>query len=510
MAWQSSGTNNEEMVDNMKRFGVIHSDAVVEAFRAVDRRYFVPNTSRAHVDEPIREGHIHISAPHIYGCIVEALHITPKSSTSFLNIGSGTGYLSSIVAHIVGPTGICYGIELDRQAYDHGVESVDRWKKENKHLELPLMEFIHGNGLSIDGGTGEAIHGFDRIYIGATIERSKMKELASLLRLGGIMVGPVDDELLQVTRIRKSDSTSSDLPRSFHGNSHKLSDDFSENVITGVRFASLVNGPPLPTVIQSRVWGPSLHKHYPETFRNSCKEILLCSQASAHQPPPFVPIIKKADQINVAAQLPKSLWLEVLSFCNRDWFEQPKSEAEILRQRLQHYEIVTARAEEARRDAEMRLQMMIRERDGYRRLALRTQVRLQSIINESATANEPEDMLTDDETSLVISRFSRTRVVSGMNAFIRQFQQDLSDDDQDDDLEDDQGSQEIRLETLDDASTSNSVDDDVSDGLESSSTNSDTLVPTRISTDTSSTESVMFRQSRTVSMSSDDMRISQI
>lgn len=150
----------------------------------------LPQTSRAHVDEPIREGHIHISAPHIYGCIVEALHIAPKSSTSFLNIGSGTGYLSSIVAHIVGPTGICYGIELDRQAYDHGVESVDRWKKENEHLELPLMEFIHGNGLTIDGDTGEAIHGFDRIYIGATIERSKMKELASLLRLGGIMVGP--------------------------------------------------------------------------------------------------------------------------------------------------------------------------------------------------------------------------------------------------------------------------------------------------------------------------------
>lgn len=146
--------------------------------------------SRAHADEPLREGQIHISAPHIYGCIVEALQVTPKSSMSFLNIGSGTGYLSSIVAHIVGPTGMCYGIELSRPAYEHGILSVKRWKEENDDIELPLMEFIHGNGLNIEARSGEATHGFDRIYVGAAIERSKLAELASLLRFGGILVCP--------------------------------------------------------------------------------------------------------------------------------------------------------------------------------------------------------------------------------------------------------------------------------------------------------------------------------
>jgi protein-L-isoaspartate O-methyltransferase len=121
---------------------------------------------------------------------VEALHITPKSSMSFLNIGSGTGYLSSIVAHILGTTGMCYGIELSRQAYEHGLVSVDRWKGENDQIELPLMEFIHGNGLNIETKIGEASHGFDRIYVGAAIERSKLMELASLLRFGGILVVP--------------------------------------------------------------------------------------------------------------------------------------------------------------------------------------------------------------------------------------------------------------------------------------------------------------------------------
>jgi protein-L-isoaspartate O-methyltransferase len=109
---------------------------------------------------------------------------------SFLNIGSGTGYLSTLVAHILGPTGMCYGIELSREAYEHGIISVNRWKEENDSIEMPLMEFIHGNGLNIDAKTGEAAFGFDRIYVGAAIERSKLMELASMLRFGGILVGP--------------------------------------------------------------------------------------------------------------------------------------------------------------------------------------------------------------------------------------------------------------------------------------------------------------------------------
>jgi protein-L-isoaspartate O-methyltransferase len=523
--------------------------------------YTKNSLSRAHADEPLREGHIHISAPHIYGCIVEALHVTPNSSISFLNIGSGTGYLSSIVAHIVGSTGICYGIEINRQAYEHGVSSVNRWKEENDHVELPLLEFIRGNGLNIDAKVGEAIHGFDRIYVGAAVERSKLNELASLLRLGGILVGPgmfmmlneinpglcvtfvlrlltrvwnfvyvllqpkVDDELLQVTRVRNSNDTLITVPRSIRGGPPTLSEEFTEHVVTGVRFASLVHSPSMPTVIHSRIWGPSLHKHYPETFRNSCKEILLCSQASMYQPPPIVPIVREESTINVASQLPKSIWLEILTYTHRDWFEQPQPEAEVLRRRLEQEQLAAQRADEARREAEMRLRMMERERDGYRRLALRTQARLQTILNErgdaSSNVNEPEDMLTDDETSQILSRFSRSRVVlslSGMNALIRQFQQELSDDDQDDEIDDDEENSsaddhtnhtDIGAETLDDVSQSNSGDNN-SDGLDTSS--SESILPTVHVSHSSDTSSMMTisRPSRTISVSSDDMKISQI
>jgi protein-L-isoaspartate O-methyltransferase len=57
----------------------------------------------AHADQPIKEGNIHISAPHIYGTVMEELELPSNSSLSFLNAGSGTGYLTCIAASILGP-----------------------------------------------------------------------------------------------------------------------------------------------------------------------------------------------------------------------------------------------------------------------------------------------------------------------------------------------------------------------------------------------------------------------
>ena len=68
------------------------------------------NEDSAHSDQPLKEGNVHISAPHIYGSVIEALSLVPNSCTSFLNIGSGTGYVSCIVAEILGPNSLNYGI----------------------------------------------------------------------------------------------------------------------------------------------------------------------------------------------------------------------------------------------------------------------------------------------------------------------------------------------------------------------------------------------------------------
>jgi protein-L-isoaspartate O-methyltransferase len=101
---------------------------VEDGFRKVDRKFFVPKASQrsvvtvynffrqlsnlssvsqnrqemAHSDQPLKEGNVHISAPHIYGSVLEALELRKDTSLSFLNAGSGTGYLTCIAATILG------------------------------------------------------------------------------------------------------------------------------------------------------------------------------------------------------------------------------------------------------------------------------------------------------------------------------------------------------------------------------------------------------------------------
>lgn len=145
----------------------------------------------AHSDQPLKEGNIHISAPHIYGSVVEALELTPNTGMSFLNIGSGTGYLSCIVAEILGPTSTHYGIELYADVVEHCQEAIMAWKATRPNTSaLAHIDILHGNGLQIDSRQGESNVGLDRIYIGAAVERRELNQLVALLKPGGILVGP--------------------------------------------------------------------------------------------------------------------------------------------------------------------------------------------------------------------------------------------------------------------------------------------------------------------------------
>lgn len=57
----------------------------------------------AYADQPLKEGNIHLSAPHIYGSVLEALELRKNESLSFLNAGAGSGYLTCLAASMLGP-----------------------------------------------------------------------------------------------------------------------------------------------------------------------------------------------------------------------------------------------------------------------------------------------------------------------------------------------------------------------------------------------------------------------
>ena len=52
------------------------------------------------------------------------------------------------------------------------------------------IHIIKGNGLNILTSQGEGVVGFDRIYIGAAVDKEDLANIIELLSPGGILVGP--------------------------------------------------------------------------------------------------------------------------------------------------------------------------------------------------------------------------------------------------------------------------------------------------------------------------------
>ena len=80
-------------------------------------------------------------------------------------------------------------MEIFQDVVEHAKKASKQWKNAMTK-PVPDIEWIHGNALNINPEKGEALVGFDRIYIGASVDKEHLPKLTGLLRPGGILVGP--------------------------------------------------------------------------------------------------------------------------------------------------------------------------------------------------------------------------------------------------------------------------------------------------------------------------------
>src|SRR5207253_8846717 len=127
------------LVDGLKAAGYVRSAAVEAAFRTVPRHVFLPDVSLAEVytDRAFPTKHADgrpissSSQPAIMAIMLEQLALQPGQRV--LEIGAGTGYNATLIAHIVGKGGHVVTIDIDEDlvliARQHlaaaGFDSVD-------------------------------------------------------------------------------------------------------------------------------------------------------------------------------------------------------------------------------------------------------------------------------------------------------------------------------------------------------------------------------------------------
>ncbi|MCI4374307.1 hypothetical protein PGIGA_G00004790 [Pangasianodon gigas] len=199
----SAGEDNDDLIDNLKDAQYIRTDKVEQAFRAIDRGdyYLDGYKENAYKDLAWKHGNIHLSAPCIYSEVMEALKL--QQGLSFLNLGSGTGYLSTMVGLIIGPFGVNHGVELHKDVVEYAKDKLEDFIKNSDSFdkfEFCEPHFVVGNCLEISSDS----HQYDRIYCGAGVQKDHENYMKVMLKVGGILVMPIEDQLTQITRTGQS------------------------------------------------------------------------------------------------------------------------------------------------------------------------------------------------------------------------------------------------------------------------------------------------------------------
>ncbi|MDD5377447.1 MAG: protein-L-isoaspartate O-methyltransferase [Candidatus Gracilibacteria bacterium] len=177
-------SNQEQLVQYLISSGILRTPEIVAAFRQVDRSDFVLehywNEAYQNYPLPIGLGQT-ISQPSTVAFMLELLD--PRAGDVVLDIGSGSGWTTAMLAFLVGNTGYVTGVEILPELVAFGRGNLSRYPFVNASI-LPARK----EGLGIPGNI------FDRILVSAGA-RSFPEGLLDQLNPEGKLVIPVGNSI---------------------------------------------------------------------------------------------------------------------------------------------------------------------------------------------------------------------------------------------------------------------------------------------------------------------------
>lgn len=163
---------------------------IIDAFRNIDRKDFIlpEYLEEVYEDYPLPIGNAQtISQPSTVAFMLELLG--PKGGEKILDVGSGSGWATALLAHIVGEEGNVYGVEIIPELVKFGGENLEKYSFSHASIEEAGTVF----------GLPEKAP-FDKILVSASATTIP-KELIDQLKVGGLLVVPVGTQIVRIDKI---------------------------------------------------------------------------------------------------------------------------------------------------------------------------------------------------------------------------------------------------------------------------------------------------------------------
>lgn len=182
----------DQLVENLISQGQLKNSLLIEAFRNIKREDFVLSEYKEFAGQdaplPIGEGQT-ISQPWTVAFVLELLE--PGPGQKVLDVGSGSGWTSALLAFCVGKNGKVFAAERVSELCEFGKKNISRYT----FIEQGIVEIFCGDASQ---GLPEQAP-FDRILVSAAA-RELPEDLKKQLKIGGRLVIPVNNSIWLVVR----------------------------------------------------------------------------------------------------------------------------------------------------------------------------------------------------------------------------------------------------------------------------------------------------------------------
>jgi len=175
------------LIDSLIEEGWLKTPRIIEAFRKIKRVDFLPQEIKdlAELNEALSIGYGQtISQPLVVAFMLELLD--PQPGNKILDIGSGTGWTTALLAQIVGQKGKVIAIDIIPELVEFGKKNVEKYNFVKKGRALFICA---------DGSKGyEKEAPYDKILASASAE-TLPQVWKEEVKIGGRIVTPIGSSI---------------------------------------------------------------------------------------------------------------------------------------------------------------------------------------------------------------------------------------------------------------------------------------------------------------------------